>query len=115
SHVLHEVVEERTRLVHGVELLRFTLRQMGHALSDDGEPRFLEPANHFADEVTGHTVGLDDGKSALERHGTSTSRKNAGQLFLPITDATTARARQGTNRESSVSREVYWLPCLAAI
>ena len=68
GHVLHEVLEERTRGVHGVETFGLALRQMHHARGDDLEAGLFEAAEDLADEVTGNAVGLDDGKSALERH-----------------------------------------------
>src|SRR6188508_164567 len=68
GHVLHEVLEERARGVHGVETFGITLREMLHARGDDLEAGLFETGEDLADEVTGNAVGLDDGKSALERH-----------------------------------------------
>ena len=68
GHVLHEVLEERARGVHGVETFGVALRQMHHARGDDLEADLFEAADDLADEVTGNAVGLDDGQSALERH-----------------------------------------------
>jgi hypothetical protein len=68
GHVLHEILEERTRGVDGVEALGITLRQVLHAGRDHAQAGLLEAAQDLADEVTGDAVGFDDGKGALERH-----------------------------------------------
>jgi hypothetical protein len=63
-----QVVEERTGLVHGVELLGFLARQVGHAGSHDLQAGAFEAGVDLADDVLGHCVGLDDGKGAFDRH-----------------------------------------------
>src|SRR5262245_33908473 len=68
GHVLHEILEERTRGVHGVETFGIALREMLHARGDHLEAGLFEAAQDLADEVTGDAVGFDDGESALERH-----------------------------------------------
>ncbi|MCY1457208.1 hypothetical protein D9M71_744800 [compost metagenome] len=69
DHELDQRVEERTLAVHGVEAFGFTTRQLlvlgGHNL----QAGLFEAGVDFADHVLGNGVGLDDGKSALERHG----------------------------------------------
>ena len=69
GHVVHEVLEERTLAVHGIETFGLALRQMHHARGDDPEAGLFEAAEDLADQVTGNAVGLDDGQGALERHG----------------------------------------------
>src|SRR2546430_16246315 len=73
SHVAHQVLEERTLAMHGVESLGLALRQVQHAWGDDREAGVLETPIDLADEIGSHAVGLDDGQGALERHSLGTS------------------------------------------
>src|SRR5690349_11660891 len=68
GHVLHEVLEERARGMHGVETLGIPLGQVLHAGRDHAQAGLFEAAQDLADEVTGDAVGFDDGEGALERH-----------------------------------------------
>jgi hypothetical protein len=54
--------------MHFVEGLGLGRRQVQHAGCDDAQPGALEAGVDVADQVAGNTVGLDDGKGALERH-----------------------------------------------
>ena len=56
--------------MHRVEALSLALREVGHAGGNDTQPRLLETTVDLTDEVTGHAIGFDDRKSALQRHGT---------------------------------------------
>src|SRR2546430_3681056 len=99
SHVAHQVLEERTLAVHGVEAFSLALRQVQHACGDDCEACVLETAIDLADEIGSHAVGLDDGQGALERHSLGTS-DNASLEGAGV------RARQCA-AVRGVSREVY--------
>src|SRR6202008_1132064 len=68
GHVAHQILEERTLAMHGIEALGLALRQVQHARGDDRESGLLEAAVHLADEIATDTVGFDDGQRALERH-----------------------------------------------
>src|SRR5256886_10917478 len=68
SHVAHQVLEERTLAMHGVERFSLALRQVQHACGDDREACALETALDLADEIGPHAVGLDDGQGALGLH-----------------------------------------------
>src|SRR5262252_2481331 len=68
AHVTHQVLEERTLAMHGIEALGLLLRELQHAGGDDGEATLLESAVDLADQVGLYAVGLDDGQGALERH-----------------------------------------------
>src|SRR3989440_7560231 len=96
SHVAHQVLEERTLAMHGVESFSLALRQVQHACGDDCEACVLETAIDLADEIGSHAVGLDDGQGALERHSPRTSQKTS----------LGAGVRTGM-RSGWVSREVY--------
>src|SRR5215831_2931388 len=75
DHVAHQVLEERSLAMHGVEALRLVLRQVQHAGGDDRKAGFLEAAKDLTDEIGSHAVGLDDGQGALERHFALTSQR----------------------------------------
>ena len=68
DHELHQVLEEGTLLVHGIELLGFAARQVGHPGGDDLQAGGLEAGVDLADDVLGHGVGLDDGEGAFDSH-----------------------------------------------
>jgi hypothetical protein len=66
-----QVVEERARLVHGVEGLGLAARQVGHLGRDDLQAGAFEAGVDLADHVLGHGVGLDDRQGAFDRHENS--------------------------------------------
>src|SRR5262249_29495836 len=68
AHVTHQVPEEGTLAMHGIEALGLLLRELQHAGGDDGEATLLESAADLADQVGLHAVGLDDGQGGLEGH-----------------------------------------------
>jgi hypothetical protein len=57
--------------VHRIETLGLATRQLGEPGGDDLETGLLETAVDLADHVLGDGIGLDDGKGALQRHGSA--------------------------------------------
>src|SRR3546814_7872940 len=68
SSDLDQCLEERALTVHGIEAFGFLARQLLHFRSNDLEASLLETGIDLTDDVLGNGVGLDDGKSALQRH-----------------------------------------------
>src|SRR5215470_1248303 len=68
GHVTHQVPEEGTLAMHGIEALGLLLRELQHAGGNDGKATLLESTVDLADQVGLYAVGLDDGQGALERH-----------------------------------------------
>ena len=68
-HVLRELTEERTLLVHRVERSGIVHAQLGPLHRFDGEAGTDDAVNDFASIASARCVGLDHGESAVGRHG----------------------------------------------
>ena len=66
---LHQVVEERPRLVHAVELLGLLAAHPDALLGDDPQALLLEPGVDLAGQVPAGRVRLDDREGAFDGHG----------------------------------------------
>src|SRR5262245_25444971 len=77
DHVAHQILEERTLAMDGIEAFGLRLGELQHADTDDLQAGLFETAIHLANQVLLYTVGLDYGKRAFERHGVLGSRLNS--------------------------------------
>ena len=68
NHEIHQILEERTLFVHGVELLGLTAREMRHTGSHNAQTSCLKTCVDLTNDVLGNCVGLDDGEGAFSRH-----------------------------------------------
>ena len=60
GHEGAKIIEERPRLVHGIEGFRLRLGKLEALLRNDAQPRFFEPGVDGAGLVAPGGVGLDD-------------------------------------------------------
>ena len=67
-HERDQVIEEGSLLVNVVKAFRLFHRQVQAFLSDDPEPRILEPSIDFAGEIATGGVRFDDRKRPFECH-----------------------------------------------
>ena len=69
GHEVDEFAEEGAFLVHGVECASLIARHVDALLGNNAEARLFDHSIYCASEVTGRAIGLQNRKSALERHG----------------------------------------------
>src|SRR6185437_1761857 len=84
GHVAHQILEEGTLPVDGVEAFGLPLGQTHHAGGNDGETGLLETTIDLADEIAADAVGLDYRQGALERHSGS-FQGSGSELALQFT------------------------------
>src|SRR5262249_15541213 len=65
GHKLHEVSEERSLAMHGVEALRLVGRQVAHPTRHHGEAAGLDHREDLAEGARADRVGLDDEERAF--------------------------------------------------
>lgn len=69
DHEADQVVEEGPRLVHAVEALGLGLGHLNALLGDDAQAGLLDGGVDGAGQVAAGGIRLDDGKGALDGHG----------------------------------------------
>src|SRR5262249_45009198 len=68
GHELHELAEERTRLVYGIKSLGLLAGHANALLRDDPKSRLLDQRIDCAGEITRGGVRLDDREGSFNRH-----------------------------------------------
>ncbi|PTQ75236.1 hypothetical protein C8N42_102155 [Celeribacter persicus] len=71
DHVFAKLIIERTLLVHGVERLSLSQRQLNALGRHDAQAGLFELGDDLAGQVALGGVGFDDGEGTLDRHGKS--------------------------------------------
>src|SRR3546814_11095132 len=69
GHEAAEVVEERPRLVHGVEALGLLAAHVDALAGDDAEAGLLEAVDDLARDIAPGGIRLDDREGSFDGHG----------------------------------------------
>src|SRR5581483_4917986 len=80
SHEVHQLAEERTRLVNGIEGFGLLASHADSFLGDDSQSRFFDQRVDGAGQITCRCVRLDDGEGAFDRHDVVLTRSRQGKL-----------------------------------